>query len=115
MKNQKSMAIVRFFFPQVENVIDSLKGALIEVTLSDASHGDVKNHKTCALAIACKRFFHADGVIIGFVHDPADIIEYAGANGVGRFGHIKLDPKFKLAPGTPVTITVKAAAPAAKH
>ena len=65
MKNQKSMAIVRFFFPQVENVIDSLKGALIEVTLSDASHGDVKNHKTCALAIACKRFFHADGVIIG--------------------------------------------------
>lgn len=56
-----------------------------------------------------------DGVIIGFVHDPAPIIEYAGSNGVGRFGHIKLDPKLKLAPGTPVTITVKAAAPAAKH
>ena len=55
-----------------------------------------------------------DGVIIGFVHDPASIIEWVGSNGLGRFGHIKLDPKLKLEPGTPVTITVKPAAPASK-
>ena len=66
MKNhKKSLTIVRFFFPEVQKVTDSEKSALVEVTPSDASHGDVKNHKTCALAIACKRFFHADGVIIG--------------------------------------------------
>ena len=49
-----------------------------------------------------------DGVLIGFVHDPASIIEWTGANGLGRFGFIKLDPKMGLEPGTPVIITVKA-------
>lgn len=49
-----------------------------------------------------------DGVVIGFVHDPASIIEWTGTNGLGRFGFIKLDPKLGLEPGTAVTVLVKA-------
>jgi hypothetical protein len=49
-----------------------------------------------------------DGVLIGFVHDPASIIEWTGGNGLGRFGFIKLDPKTGLTAGMPVTIIVKA-------
>jgi hypothetical protein len=60
-----SLAIVRRFFPQVERVVDAQKSELIEVTHQDNSNGAVKSHRTCALAVACKRFFEADGVIIG--------------------------------------------------
>jgi hypothetical protein len=56
-----------------------------------------------------------DGVIIGFVHDPASIIEWTGSNGLKRFGMIKIDPKLKLQPGTPVTITIKQGGPSAKN
>ena len=54
-------------------------------------------------------------VLIGLVHDPASIIEWAGSNGVGRFGFIQIDPKAGLAPGTPITVIIKAAATPAKH
>ena len=56
-----------------------------------------------------------DGVIIGFVHDAASIIEWTGANGVGRFGRIKIDPKLGLGPGTPITVIVTAAGPPPKN
>src|SRR5579883_2674457 len=39
-----------------------------------------------------------DAVLIGFVHDPASIIEWTGKNGVGRFGYIQIDPKIGLNP-----------------
>jgi hypothetical protein len=55
-----------------------------------------------------------DAVLIGFVHDPSSIIEWTGSNGVGRFGFIQIDPKLGLAPGTPVTIIVKATGAASK-
>jgi hypothetical protein len=60
----KSLAICRHFFPQVTRVVDAEKPELVDVTPHDADHADVKSHLTCALAIACKRFFKADGVII---------------------------------------------------
>ena len=60
-----SLRMVRQYFPQVTSVEDSNKPSIVEVTNADNSHADVKSHVTCALAIACKRFFKADGVIIG--------------------------------------------------
>ena len=51
-----------------------------------------------------------DGVLIGFVHSPAPIIENAGGPGVARYGDIVLNPALELEPDTPVTLTVKALA-----
>jgi hypothetical protein len=50
-----------------------------------------------------------DGALIGFVHDPASIIEYAAGAGLNKYGTIVLNPTLGLAPGTSVTLTVKAA------
>ena len=57
--------MIHKFFPKVEFVEDATKPEIVEVTASDNAHSDVKSHRTCALALACKRFFKADGVIIG--------------------------------------------------
>lgn len=64
-KINPSLSMVRRYFPSVTMVIDAEKPAVIEVTAWDNSHSDVKSHRTCALALACKRYFHASGVIIG--------------------------------------------------
>lgn len=53
-----------------------------------------------------------DGVLIGFVHSPAPIIEQVGGTGVGRFGWIVPNPNLGLAPNTPVTLFVRSLAPA---
>ena len=49
-----------------------------------------------------------DGVLIGFVHSPASIIEYAAGAGLNRYGSIVLNPTLGLAAGTKITLTVKA-------
>lgn len=64
-KRDTTLAMIQSYFPRVEVVKDASERAVVEVTVSDNTHADVKSHRTCALAIACKRFFHADGVIIG--------------------------------------------------
>ncbi len=56
--------VVRRFFPQVTSVVDATHNAAIEVTAKDASSKAVKDHNGCAMAVACKRKFHLDGVII---------------------------------------------------
>jgi hypothetical protein len=61
----KALSMVRQYFPQVKRISDATKKEIVEVTQADNQHADVKSHRTCALAIACKRFFSADGVIIG--------------------------------------------------
>lgn len=55
---------VQKFFPQVKKVVDANEPADIEVTTKDATLKGVKNHESCAMAVACKRKFHLDGVII---------------------------------------------------
>ena len=52
-----------------------------------------------------------DGVLIGFVHSPAPIIENPGAGAVGAFGSLVLNKEL-VAPGTNVTLIVKALAAA---
>ena len=49
-----------------------------------------------------------DGVLIGFVHTPAPIIENPLPDGVGNYGAWILNPTIGLAPGTSITVTVKA-------
>jgi len=59
-----SLNVVKKFFPNVKRVVDATQDARIEVTEKDASSKAVKNHSKCAMAVACKRKFHLDGVII---------------------------------------------------
>lgn len=58
-----ALEIVRGFHPSVKSVADAKRGITIHVTKKDnaAKH---KNHKECALAVACKRLTKADGVIV---------------------------------------------------
>ena len=59
-----ALEVVRKFFPQVKSVVDATKNAHIEVTAQDDKVAKRKSHKTCAMAVACKRKFNLDGVII---------------------------------------------------
>ena len=51
-----------------------------------------------------------DGVLIGFVHTPAPIIENPLPDGVGDYGAWVLNPTLGLPPGTAIKVTVKALA-----
>jgi hypothetical protein len=59
-----ALEVVRKFFPNVKSVKDATKNARIEVTKADETNSKKKAHKGCAMAVACKRKFHLDGVII---------------------------------------------------
>lgn len=54
--------------------------------------------------------YHAqvDGSLIGFVHDPASIIEYSAGAGLNRYGSIVMNPSLGLRPGTAIVLKVKA-------
>jgi hypothetical protein len=60
-----SLRMVKQYFPKVETVEDATKSAIVEVTAAHLAKAVRKNHRVCALAIACKEFFTADGIIIG--------------------------------------------------
>jgi hypothetical protein len=49
-----------------------------------------------------------DGVLIGFVHDPASIIENSLGAGMGAYGSIHINPNLNIAGGTPLKLTIKA-------
>jgi hypothetical protein len=55
--------------------------------------------------------FAADigAVLIGFVHDPATVIEYSSGAGLGNYGQIVVNPNLGIPEGTAITLTVKAA------
>lgn len=62
MKN--ALAIVQEFFPDVTSVADAKDNITVEVTKRDSNSAQVRNHKACAMAVACKRKMQADGVIV---------------------------------------------------
>jgi hypothetical protein len=49
-----------------------------------------------------------DGVLIGFVHSPAPLIENTGAGAVNGYGAVVLNPNLGLKPGQAVTMIVRA-------
>jgi|SRR6267142_1268100 len=59
-----ALALVKKFFPEVKTVTDAKKNVNIEVTNADDKAAAKKSHKTCAMAVACKRKFKLDGVVI---------------------------------------------------
>jgi hypothetical protein len=59
-----ALQIVKQFFPQVEDVKDAKHPLVVEVTKSDNNSAKVRDHKACAMAVACKRAEKADGVIV---------------------------------------------------
>lgn len=52
-----------------------------------------------------------DGTLIGFVHDPASVIEHKEGVGLGNWGSVNLDPKHQLNVGSPITIIVERVPP----
>lgn len=81
-----ALNLVQKFFPGVEDVVDAVRPTVIEVTLKDANAKAMKNHEACALAVACKRKFNLDGVIIS--RSTAYLVKGKKAR------------RFKLAPST---------------
>jgi hypothetical protein len=63
-KVPKALHNVRKFFPKVTRVTDATKGLEIEVTKQDDKVSRRSDHAGCAMAVACKRKFNLDGVII---------------------------------------------------
>ena len=51
-----------------------------------------------------------DGVLIGFVHSPAPVIENPRAGAVDAYGSVVLNQALGLKPGAAVTVTIRAAA-----
>jgi hypothetical protein len=50
-----------------------------------------------------------DGVLIGFVHSPAPVIENPRSGAVGAYGAVVMNTHIGLAGGTKLQVTVKAA------
>ena len=59
-----ALDIVQKVFPNVTSVVDATKDNKIEVTKKDTTSATVRNHKACAMAVACKRKLELDGVIM---------------------------------------------------
>ena len=62
---QKSLKLIRQYFPKVAAVNDATRAAIIEVNGGDAASTAIGEPALCAFARACYRSFKADGVIIG--------------------------------------------------
>jgi hypothetical protein len=62
----KSSALrnIHKFFPKVTKVTDASKKLIIEVVPKDEAVSLKKDHAGCALAVACKREYKLDGVIV---------------------------------------------------
>src|SRR6267143_179111 len=58
------LSIVNKFFPKVTKVRDATSNIEIEVTKTDQNIAKKMKHDECAMAVACKRKMHLDGVIM---------------------------------------------------
>jgi hypothetical protein len=55
---------VQKFYPEVTTVKDATEDVDIEVTNRISQSAAVKNHKKCAMSVACERQLGADGAIV---------------------------------------------------
>jgi hypothetical protein len=63
-RGRGALSIVQKYFPQVKIVVDAGRPRIIEVEDQDLKKSNVQSHKSCAMAVACKRSLHLDGVLI---------------------------------------------------
>ena len=49
-----------------------------------------------------------EGILVGFIHRSAPILEYPLNEGVGTYGHVVFNPELGLEPGDPILMTVTA-------
>lgn len=103
MAGRNALKIVQGFFPQVTSVHDSQKNIAIEVTEHDAQHSEVRKHRTCAMAVACKRKLKVDGVIISvdraYLIKGSKAMRFSLPESVSR-EVVSFDRKGGFAPGT---------------
>lgn len=97
-----AIQIVKRYYPDVTSVVDAKKAIKVEVTRADANSRAVKNHKECAMAVACKRQ-GADGAIIcvkvAYLIKGTKAIRYSTPESVGR-EIISFDRNAGFEPGT---------------
>lgn len=83
-----SLAIVQKFFPEVKSVSDARKKLRVSVNEKDTRDSTKKNHKACAMAVACKRSFRLSGVVISrqraYLVDGDKAVRYALPSSVSR-------------------------------
>lgn len=60
----RALRLVQKYYPEVTKVIDGKKPIRVEVTKKDSNSAAVRDHKACAMAVACKRKLNLDGVLI---------------------------------------------------
>jgi hypothetical protein len=98
----RSLSIVRYYFPKVTKVTDADKPIEVEVTQHDNEHSQVRNHNTCAMAVACKRTMKCDGVIISlksaYLIRGTEAIRYFVPESVSR-EEVSFDRKAGFDPG----------------
>lgn len=61
---RSALKFVQDRFPQVRTAVDADKPIQIEVLPEDVKQSTRKNHRACAMAVACKRSMHLDGIIV---------------------------------------------------
>lgn len=59
-----AVKIVQRHFPKVTKIIEAKENLEIEVLPVDDKNSKRRDHEACAMAVACKRAYKADGVII---------------------------------------------------
>lgn len=93
---------VQKFFPGVTEVEDAGRNAVIEVTKADQTKATRGNHKECAMALACKRKYGLDGVIISvgraYLVRGAKAVRYSVPEQISR-EIISFDRNGTFAPG----------------
>lgn len=62
--SRNALKTVQSMFPQVTSVVDAGRARVIEVEAVDLQSAAVRSHRTCAMAVACKRKLELDGVIM---------------------------------------------------
>ncbi len=64
MAGRNALKIVQEYFPKVEEVTDARRPVMVEVGPNDGRKVGRKNHRECAMAVACKRAMDIDGMIV---------------------------------------------------
>lgn len=97
------LSSIQKFYPNVKSIVSPKKPVIIEVTKRDATSGKRRNHKACALAVACEKKFNAEGVVIGrttaFVIKGNTALRFALPPSIGR-EITSFDRGSDFAPGT---------------